>query len=80
MRVHGKVQVIEKEAPDDNISTFNPPVPKPPPFRLVLMRSMLSNEELANDSLVTKITMNMKIHERMGEDRRWSIKRKSALA
>jgi hypothetical protein len=41
---------------------------------------MPSSPDLAIDSLVTEITMDMKIYERMGEDRGWSIKWTSALA
>jgi hypothetical protein len=79
-RANRKVQVIQKDDRDDRISTSDHLAPKPLLFRLAMIRPMPSSLDLAIDSLVTEITMDMKIHERMGEDRRWSIKWTSALA
>jgi hypothetical protein len=80
MRAEKKVQVIENNARSDRISTSDHLIPKPLPFRLVMTRSIPSAIGLAITSLVTEITMDMKIPERMGEDRRWSIQQLSAQA
>ena len=64
------VQVIEKDSWDDRISTSDLSAPKPLSFRLILMRLMPWKSQLAIDSLATDITVDMKIPDRMGDDRR----------